>query len=157
MHHMYPYEHHMVVMKGYVRNHAHPEGFMIEGYMTEEVIECCVDYIKDGKPIGVLVSRHHGILSGSYTLGTAGHRSWPNKSRYGPVLSNKKRLGNQIPHTGHGPTTPSWRGGITNLKKLDTWAIRTNPFSHLIGRGKSTFHHLSTQSSLPSCPGTART
>jgi hypothetical protein len=29
MHYMYPYERHMVVMKGYVRNHAHPEGSMI--------------------------------------------------------------------------------------------------------------------------------
>jgi hypothetical protein len=29
MHHMYLYEHHMVVMKGYVCNRAHPEGSMI--------------------------------------------------------------------------------------------------------------------------------
>jgi hypothetical protein len=56
MHHMYLYERHMVVMKGYVHNCAHPEGSMIEGYTIEEVIECCVDYIKDGKPIGVPVS-----------------------------------------------------------------------------------------------------
>jgi hypothetical protein len=56
MHHMYPYECHMVVMKGYVRNHAHPEWSMIEGYTTKEVIECCIDYMKDGKPISVLVS-----------------------------------------------------------------------------------------------------
>jgi hypothetical protein len=56
MHHMYLYEHHMVVMKGYVCNHAHPEGSMIEGYITEEVIECCIDYLKDGNPIGVPVS-----------------------------------------------------------------------------------------------------
>jgi hypothetical protein len=46
----------MVVMKGYVRNHAHPEGSMIEGYTTEEVVECYTDYIKDGKPIGVPIS-----------------------------------------------------------------------------------------------------
>jgi hypothetical protein len=63
MHHMYPYKRHMVVMKGYVCNRAHPEGSMIEGYTIEEIIECCVDYIKDGKPIGVLVSQHHGRLS----------------------------------------------------------------------------------------------
>jgi hypothetical protein len=56
MHYMYPYECHMVVMKGYVRNRAHPKGSMIEGYTTEEVVECYADYIKDGKPIGVLVS-----------------------------------------------------------------------------------------------------
>jgi hypothetical protein len=47
---------HMVVMKGYVCNRAHPEGSMIEGYTTEEVIECYMDYIKDGKSIGVPVS-----------------------------------------------------------------------------------------------------
>jgi hypothetical protein len=29
MHYMYPYERHMVVMKGYVCNRAHPEGSMI--------------------------------------------------------------------------------------------------------------------------------
>jgi hypothetical protein len=56
MHHMYPYDCHMVVMKGYVRNRAHPEGSMIEGYTTEEVIECCIDYMKEENPIGVPVS-----------------------------------------------------------------------------------------------------
>jgi hypothetical protein len=30
---------------------------MTEGYIVEEVIECYIDYIKDRKPIGVLVSR----------------------------------------------------------------------------------------------------
>jgi hypothetical protein len=48
MYHMYPYEHHMVVMKGYICNRAYLEGSMIEGYTTEEVIKCCVDYIKAG-------------------------------------------------------------------------------------------------------------
>jgi hypothetical protein len=56
MHYMYLYEHHMVVMKGHVHNHAHLEGSMIEGHTTEEVIACYTDYIKDGKPIVVLVS-----------------------------------------------------------------------------------------------------
>jgi hypothetical protein len=56
MHYMYLYERHMVVVKGYICNFAHPEGSMIEGYTTKEVIECHVDYIKDGKPIGVPIS-----------------------------------------------------------------------------------------------------
>jgi hypothetical protein len=59
----------MVVMKGYECNCAHPEGSMIEGYTTEEVIECYVDCIKDGKSKGVQVSRHHGRLSGKGTKG----------------------------------------------------------------------------------------
>jgi hypothetical protein len=46
----------MVVMKSYVCNRAHPEGSMIEGYTTEEVIECYIDYMKDANLIGVPVS-----------------------------------------------------------------------------------------------------
>jgi hypothetical protein len=67
MHYMYLYECHMVVMKGYARNHAHPEGSTIEGYTTEEVVKCYADCIKDGKSRGVLVSRHHARLSGKGT------------------------------------------------------------------------------------------
>jgi hypothetical protein len=73
MHHMYPYECHMIVMKGYVCNRAHSEGSMIEGYTTVEVIECCVDYIKDEKAISVPISQHHGRLCGK---GTKGHKSF---------------------------------------------------------------------------------
>jgi hypothetical protein len=73
MDHMYLYEHHVVVMKGYVHNCAHPEWSMIEGYTTEEVIECCIDYMKDGNPLGVPVSKHHGRLS---RKGTKGHKSF---------------------------------------------------------------------------------
>jgi hypothetical protein len=69
MHYMYLYKHHMVVMKGSVRNHAHPEGSMIEGYTIEEIIESYADYIEDGKPIGAPVSRHHGRLSRKGTKG----------------------------------------------------------------------------------------
>jgi hypothetical protein len=56
MQYICPYECHMVVMMGYVRNRDHPKGSMIEGYTTEEVVECYANYIKDGNPIGVLVS-----------------------------------------------------------------------------------------------------
>jgi hypothetical protein len=56
MHHMYLYERHMVVMKGYVCNRAHLEGSMIEGYTTEKAIECCIDYMKDENPINIIVS-----------------------------------------------------------------------------------------------------
>jgi hypothetical protein len=59
----------MVVTKGHVHNHTHPKGSMIEGYTTEEVIECYTDYIKDGKPICVPVSQHHGRLSRKGTKG----------------------------------------------------------------------------------------
>jgi hypothetical protein len=47
-----------------------------------------------------------GLLSGSCTPTTAGHRLQPNKSRYDPILSHDKWLGNQIPRIRYGPTTP---------------------------------------------------
>jgi predicted transcriptional regulator with HTH domain len=33
LHHMYPYELYISIIKGYVRNHAHPKGSMIQGYI----------------------------------------------------------------------------------------------------------------------------
>jgi hypothetical protein len=59
----------MPIMKGYVHNRAHPKGSMIEGYTTEEVLECYNDYMKDGKPIGVPVSQYEGRLTGNRTTG----------------------------------------------------------------------------------------
>jgi hypothetical protein len=73
MHHMYSYERHIVVIKGYTRNRAHPEGSMIEDYTTEAVIECYIDYMTDANLIGVPVSRHHGRLSWK---GTKGYKSF---------------------------------------------------------------------------------
>jgi hypothetical protein len=49
LHSMFPYERYLAMLRSYVQNCAHPEGSIIEGYTTEEVIEYCVDYVKDGK------------------------------------------------------------------------------------------------------------
>jgi hypothetical protein len=49
LHSMFPYERYLTVLKSYVQNRAHPEGSIMEGYTTEEVVECYADYIKDGK------------------------------------------------------------------------------------------------------------
>jgi hypothetical protein len=48
----------------YVRNRAHTEGSIAEGYTTEEVVECCADYIKDGKMIGLPIPLHDDRLRG---------------------------------------------------------------------------------------------
>ncbi|XP_052152536.1 uncharacterized protein LOC127770769 [Oryza glaberrima] len=69
LHQMWTYERYMSILKGYVRNRAHPEGSMIEGYTTEEAVECCMDYIKDANAIGIPVHRHEGRLSGRGTVG----------------------------------------------------------------------------------------
>jgi hypothetical protein len=58
LHSMFPYEWYLIVLKSYVLNHAHPEGSIMEGYTTEEVVECCADYVKDGKRIGLPIPLH---------------------------------------------------------------------------------------------------
>ena len=42
---------------------------MIEAYCTEEVVECCQDYLVDNKGIGLVASRHSGSLEGKGTRG----------------------------------------------------------------------------------------
>jgi hypothetical protein len=47
-----------------VRNRAHPKGYIMEGYTTEEVVEYCTDYVKDEKMIGLPIPLHEGRLRG---------------------------------------------------------------------------------------------
>jgi hypothetical protein len=42
---------------------------MIEGYTTEEVVECCIDYMKDAEHIGVTPPLHEGQLAGTGIVG----------------------------------------------------------------------------------------
>jgi hypothetical protein len=42
---------------------------MIEGYTTEEVVECCIYYMKDAEPIGVTPPVHDGRLAGTRFVG----------------------------------------------------------------------------------------
>jgi Transposase family tnp2/Domain of unknown function (DUF4218)/Transposase-associated domain/Domain of unknown function (DUF4216) len=69
LHNMFPFERFMGVLKKYVHNRARPEGSISKGYGTEEVIEFCVDFIPDIKPIGLPESRHEGRLCGKGTIG----------------------------------------------------------------------------------------
>jgi hypothetical protein len=64
LHSMFPYEQYLAVLKSYVWNHAHPEGSIIERYTTEDVVECCTDYVKDGKRTGLSIPLHEGTLRG---------------------------------------------------------------------------------------------
>ena len=67
--HMYPFERYMGFLKGFVRNRHQPEGSIVEGYATKEVIEFCTSYLKGVKSIGVPHSRHEGRLEGFGTIG----------------------------------------------------------------------------------------
>jgi hypothetical protein len=73
---MFPYERYLVVLKFYVRNRAHPEGSIREGYTTEEVVECCVDYVTDGKRVGLSIPLHEGRLR---EKGRMGQKSFVNR------------------------------------------------------------------------------
>jgi hypothetical protein len=68
LHNMWPFERFILVLQKYVLNHARPEGSIAKGYVTEEVIEFCVDFIDSIDLIGVLVSRHEGMLLGKGTI-----------------------------------------------------------------------------------------
>jgi hypothetical protein len=68
-HQMWTYERFMLILNGYMRNKAFPEGSMIKSYHTEEGVGCCIDYIKDKRAIGLPESRHEGRLSGKGTIG----------------------------------------------------------------------------------------
>jgi hypothetical protein len=64
IHSMFPYERYFIVLKSYVRNRAHPNGSIMEDYITKEVVEYCADYVKDRKRIGLPISLHEGRLRG---------------------------------------------------------------------------------------------
>jgi hypothetical protein len=66
---MFPYERYLAVLKSHVRNRAHPEGSIMEGYTTEEVVECCAYYVKDEKRIGLPIPLHEGRLRGRGKMG----------------------------------------------------------------------------------------
>src|SRR5215216_259279 len=69
LHNMFPFERFMGVLKKSVHNRTRPEGSISKGYGTEEVIEFCVDFLPDLKPIGVPESRYEGRLTRKGTLG----------------------------------------------------------------------------------------
>jgi hypothetical protein len=64
LHSMFSYERYLTILKFYVRNRAHPEGSIMEGYTTEYVVECHTDYIKAEKKIGLPIPLHEGRLRG---------------------------------------------------------------------------------------------
>jgi hypothetical protein len=53
LHNILPFKRFMGVLKKYVHQRARPEGSIAKGYGTEEVIEFCVDFIRNLDPIGV--------------------------------------------------------------------------------------------------------
>ena len=69
LHEMWTYERFMSILNQYILNRAHPEGSMIDGYSTEEVIESCLGYLQDNVSIGLPTPRFLGRLKGVGTVG----------------------------------------------------------------------------------------
>ena len=55
---MYPIERYLRTQKGYVRNKAHPEGSIAEGYILEECMTFCSRFV-DGMPTKQDQAEHH--------------------------------------------------------------------------------------------------
>jgi hypothetical protein len=66
---MFPYERFYGFLKSLVHNRLFPEGAIVYGYGTIEVVEWAMGYMDSQNSIGVPRSRHEGRLSGVATLG----------------------------------------------------------------------------------------
>jgi hypothetical protein len=64
LHSMMPFERMNGVIKGYVRNRSRPDGSIAKGWLTEECISFCTDYLDIENPVGLPVNRHLGRLAG---------------------------------------------------------------------------------------------
>ena len=69
LHSMMPFERMNGVIKGYVRNRAHPDGSIVQGFLTEECISFCTNYLDVKNPVGLPGNKHLGRLDG------AGHKT----------------------------------------------------------------------------------
>jgi hypothetical protein len=81
-HQMYTYERFNGILKSFVRNRAYPEGSMVQGYCTEEVIEWTLNYVDPSNPIGVPKSRHDRRITEKGTIGKNAITLDPNLFRY---------------------------------------------------------------------------
>ncbi|XP_056697847.1 uncharacterized protein [Spinacia oleracea] len=55
---MYPFERNMGDLKGYVRNRSRPEGSIIEGYLSDEVLGYCTEHLAELEMVGLPTPRH---------------------------------------------------------------------------------------------------
>ena len=65
LHSMMPFERMNGVIKGFGHNMSHPEGSIVQGYLTHECVSICKNYISVGDPlVGLPVKKHDGKLKG---------------------------------------------------------------------------------------------
>jgi hypothetical protein len=65
LHNMMLFEKMNGVIKGFIRNMSRPDGSIVQGYLTQECISFCENYLGIVEPIVHLpVKKHHGRLGG---------------------------------------------------------------------------------------------
>ena len=69
LHNMMPFERLNGIIKGYVRNRAKPDASIVQGWLTEECVSFCQNYMQTEEPVGLPVNKHLGRLEG------VGHRT----------------------------------------------------------------------------------
>jgi hypothetical protein len=89
---MYPIEHYMKTLKGYVKNKARPEGNMVEGYAIEEALGFCIEYLRISQPqnerCGMTKKTHVWLMRWLKEIGA--HEFKCRLSRHGPLFSHSK-------------------------------------------------------------------
>nr|AAR89888.1 putative transposase [Oryza sativa Japonica Group]ABF97555.1 transposon protein, putative, CACTA, En/Spm sub-class [Oryza sativa Japonica Group] len=134
LHNMFPFERYMGVLKKYVRNRARPEASIAKGYGTEEVIEFCVEFIEDHRPIGVPESHHEGRLRGKGTLGRKaimmGYEinGYTFYTRAQDMKSTNQNSAVRIDAMGHDGTTGTYYGAIEDIWELDYGPLKVPLF-----------------------------
>jgi hypothetical protein len=68
LHEVYAYERFNSILKSFIRNQAYPEGNMVQGYYTEEVVEWALNYTDPSNPPSLI------IRGGSLAKGLLGRR-----------------------------------------------------------------------------------
>ncbi|KAG7559446.1 Transposase-associated domain [Arabidopsis thaliana x Arabidopsis arenosa] len=72
---MYPFERYMNTFKAYVKNYARPEACMAEGYLAEECIAFCLEFLQNSIPVQEAVNRNEDVKAdGSVVEGRPLHK-----------------------------------------------------------------------------------
>jgi hypothetical protein len=64
LHNMMPFERLNGIIKEYVRTRSKPDGSIVQGWLTEECVSFCTNYLESENPVGLPVNKHLGRLDG---------------------------------------------------------------------------------------------
>jgi ribonuclease HI len=64
LHSMMPFERMNGVIKGYVRNRSRLDGSIAKGFLTEECISFCTNYLNIENPVGLPINKHLNRING---------------------------------------------------------------------------------------------